>query len=63
VERGCRLHASCGIFVGFDKTGYQALAALDVTFTSATTFEGTIAFEVPLRRCKETVKVRGRKLL
>lgn len=60
---GCRLRAGCGIFVGFDTTGYPALASLDVAFTSTTTFEGTIAFDIPLRKCKETVRVRGRKLL
>lgn len=60
---GCHLHAGRAIFVGYDTTGYQALASLDVDFTSATTFEGTIAFDVPLRSCKETVRIRGRKVL
>lgn len=32
---GCNLHAGCGIFVGYEKAGYQALTSLDVAFTTA----------------------------
>lgn len=60
---GCHLHSGCGIFVGFDTTGYPSLVSIDVDFTTATTFEGTMAFEIPMRGCKETVRVRGKKVL
>ena len=55
----CRLRSGCGVLVTYDHVGTPAVVSLDVSFSDADHFEGTIGFDVPSKGCKGTIEISG----